>query len=403
MKQKLQDLILLLKKERKYQLLVIAAIVAVVWSTFQSSNSSRNVQRQASAKQTQLGAGNTSNDETVRDLVRAFRGDIERLSSESRSTKVELDKTRQEMDNNNQRVTDIFKRVLEKMAEQDQSAKQSAANAAMIGSVSSPGVENLVDPADPANGSMVSLASARPPGIDEFSVASAPIIAPPPPPTPRKIAVVGSGDHVRVKLIGAVNAATDGTPYPVLFKVVGDVTGPNGSSLPLGEALVVAAAQGSLSDQRVLYRLNELNLSYPDGSRNVIEIDGWVVGEDGIAGMEGVLIDPIGKAIAGSGMAGLIEGAGRGLQAKNVTNRYDPWGGNQVEITGDEGAYAAGEGLASASRTWSRLIENRIAKLVPVVQVYSGREATAIFSRSFQIKGLIEAYQIAEDSDTSLD
>ena len=80
--------------------------------------------------------------------------------------------------------------------------------------------------------------------------------------------------------------------------------GPDGNAVPLGEARIIAAAQGSLTDSRVLFRLTRLSIRLPSGKRKEFPIDGWIVGEDGIRGLEGVLIDPIGKAIVGAGMAG---------------------------------------------------------------------------------------------------
>ena len=116
---------------------------------------------------------------------------------------------------------------------------------------------------------------------------------------------------MRVKLLAGVNAPTDGTPYPVVLKLLGNVMGPDGNTIPLGEARLIAAAQGSLTDSRVLFRLTRLSIRLPNGRRKEFAIDGWVVGEDGIRGMSGVLIDPIGKAIGGAAMAGVRAASGR--------------------------------------------------------------------------------------------
>jgi hypothetical protein len=214
------------------------------------------------------------------------------------------------------------------------------------------------------------------------------------------------GDSVRVKLLAGVNAPTDGTPYPVVLKLVGDVMGPDGNSVPLGEARIIAAAQGSLTDARVLFRLTRLSLRLPNGKRREFPIDGWIVGEDGIRGMEGVLIDPIGKAIVGAGMAGGLAGLGQGIAAANVQNRVYANGNTQSSVnTNDIPAYAGGVALSSAATEWQQIIRDRLAQLVPVVQVLSGREATAVFSQSLAIPELLE--QLDEEDPavvfTSLD
>jgi conjugal transfer pilus assembly protein TraB len=204
------------------------------------------------------------------------------------------------------------------------------------------------------------------------------------------------GDSVRIKMLAGVNAPTDGTPYPVVLKLIGDVTGPDGNSVPLGEARLIAAAQGSLTDSRVLLRLTRLSIRLPNGRRKEFAVDGWVVGEDGIRGMEGVLIDPIGKAIAGAGMAGGLAGLGNGIaMASRDTLTYSSGAQNSTIDTSKLPQYAGGIAMASAATEWQQIIKDRVSQLVPVVQVLSGREATAVFSQSLAIPDLLE--QVDED------
>jgi hypothetical protein len=145
----------------------------------------------------------------------------------------------------------------------------------------------------------------------------------------------------------------------------------------------------------------------PNGRRKEFGVDGWVVGEDGIRGMEGVLIDPIGKAIAGAGFAGGLAGLGQGLAAANTVNRFGV--GNTADTSfvkdGQMPEYAAGMALSSSAREYSAIIRERLAQLVPVVQVLSNREATAVFSQSLAIPDLLEQLDEEESSVvyTSLD
>jgi hypothetical protein len=196
---------------------------------------------------------------------------------------------------------------------------------------------------------------------------------------------------VRVKLLAGVNAPTDGTPYPVMLKLVSDVGGPDGSSIPLGEARVIAAAQGSLTDQRALFRLTTINVQLPSGEQKVIDVDGWIVGEDGIRGMPGVLIDPIGKAIAGSAFVGALSGFGNGLQMMNQQTFQNGQGGFTTQNLGSAAEAGGGGAAVGAAREWNTIIRDRLQNLTPHVQVLSGREATAVFARSFTVEGLYEA------------
>ncbi|RIL05043.1 MAG: hypothetical protein DCC75_12065 [Proteobacteria bacterium] len=328
-----------------------------------------------------------SANEAYEDLVVRFNKDIEGLSGAVHETKVALETQIQQSKDYEARTAEIFKRILERMAE----------------------TEAAVTNANLQNASPVDVGDGRDPSADlddedelETIGFDEPVVAPPAPPEKAKIAFVAAGDSVRVKLLAGVNAPTDGTPYPVVFKLNSDVYGPDGSSLPLGEARLIAASQGSLTDSRALFRLSSLNLRFPDGRRRVLPIDGWVVGEDGIRGMEGVLIDPIGKAIGGAMMAGGLDGLGVGLSSGQVST-YSSYYGSQSVLTGDESKYAAGRALSSAAREWGSIIRERANMMVPHVEVLSGREGTAVFSKSFEITDLYEALEEDSNQFASLD
>jgi hypothetical protein len=121
--------------------------------------------------------------------------------------------------------------------------------------------------------------------------------------------------------------------------------------------------------------------------------------------MEGVLIDPIGKAIAGAAMAGGLGGLGEGMRAANTdTLTYSNGSQSRTVDSSQIPAFAGGVALSSAATEWQQIIRDRIRILVPVVQVLSGREATAVFSQSLAIPDLLEA--VDEDPSvvyTSLD
>jgi hypothetical protein len=410
MKQRFQDFILLIQNDRRYLIGMVVAVVGLGWAIV--SGNKPNTPRQTRVAQAQqVGTGSTAPTEVADDLLRAFKNEVDTLKSESKENRVQLEKTQKELNDMASQSAEIMKKMLERMVENENTTRSAIAATGTTGGTGLAGAEDIDgaggDPSDPGQ-AMASMgtggtADTSGGGIEEFGGSAPAMVAPPPAPTPKRVAVVGAGDHVRVKLLGAVNASTDGTPYPVLFKLSGDVRGPNDSSLSLGEGYVIAAAQGSLSDSRAMFRLTSLNIAYPDGRRNVMEVDGWIVGEDGINGMEGVLIDPIGKAIGASGMSGFLEGVGQAFQSRNVQQNVGVFGGSTITVTGSEGEFAAGRGLSEATRTWSRIVENRVNKLVPVVQVLSGREATAVFARSFKVPELIEAYQTEEDAYSSVD
>lgn len=388
MSQKLKDLTTRIKSERKYLVLAIIGLVlflAIVFSVTTGPSGKRKV---ATKKKGEDLTSTLAQKEAYQDIITRFNTDLQGLRDESKVARQETQELKKSMKEYEERTAAIFQTIIKNMNQQGPSGPKA---------VDVPDASNQ-DQSGSSIDTSLSEQELESFGPDQKQV------APPPQPAPQKVAFIGAGDSVRVKLLAGVNAPTDGTPYPVVFKLLSDVYGPDGSMLPLGEARLIAAAQGSLTDSRALFRLTSLNIRLPDGRRKVLRADGWIVGEDGIRGMSGVLIDPIGKAIGGTAFAGALQGAGEGIAAANSTVRTDlDSGASTVAITGDIGSYAAGKGASSAAREWSSIIRDRLSEMVPVVQVLSGREATAVFAKNLTVSGLYEALEDEDSSASALD
>ncbi len=182
--------------------------------------------------------------------------------------------------------------------------------------------------------------------------------------------VITPGDAVSVTLLTGVNAPVDGTPYPVVFKLDGPITGANGEQIELKDARLIAAAQGSESDSRALFRLTKLAIRQADGSRKVVDIDGWIVGEDGIRGTPGKLEDKLGRLIASTG----------DLQRRMALGE---------ESAATENLSPDASALVAASNQLSAQLLNRYEKLVPVVSVNAGKNLSAVFSKSSDLSSLV--------------
>ncbi len=380
MSQFLKDLGLKLRHDRKTQVCAGLAVVAIAFVVLNDGNAPRRM-RQNPKPQVSVGANDP--DERWKDLVDRFTKNLTELNAKTDTLTEEMNRQKEDMKNMEVTTSEIFKKILERLAEvQNNNPTQTVVNTAP---------ENLGDVTDSGMGSGVS-----PDELSGIGDAPAVAIAPPPQPSRPRLAALMPGDSVRVKLLAGVNAPTDGTPYPVVLKLIGDVVGPDGNTVPLGEARIIAAAQGSLTDHRVLMRLTRLSIRLPNGRRKEFQIDGWIVGEDGIRGMEGVLQDPLGAAIAGAGAAGALSGIGRGLAAASQnTLTYSNGTQSQTVDASNIPQYAAGLGAASAANEWSQIIKDRLGQMVPVVQVLSGREVTAVFSQSLAIPDLLE--QVDDD------
>ena len=107
--------------------------------------------------------------------------------------------------------------------------------------------------------------------------------------------------------------------------------------------------------------------------------------------MSGMLIDPLGKALMGAGIAAGVQGFGQGLELSNSTTTNNGFlGMSSTQVTGSPLEFAAGKAIQGMGREYSGIIRDRLAEMVPVVQVLSGRQATAVFARSVKIPGLFQ-------------
>ena len=407
LKQKLKDLQLLLKEDRKAQVIAVCLFLAVFYvMTADDSKKKRrrfgNSAAYESVESEELGSAVTAESESYKDLITAFNVELKELKKEQGTIVSQLNDRRKETEEYEARVAEIFKRILERMADQEVRAAEAG-----MGGIVDPGSGMLspIEIVDSEEQGEIAYeqadgAYAAAPVPDEQLEAFGAIgdesaVAPPLLPEEVKTAIIGTGDNVRIKLIAGVNAPTDGTPYPVLFKLTGNVIGPDGSSLPLGEARLIAAAQGSLSDSRAIFRLTDLSIRMPNGSREIVPVDGWVVGEDGLRGMLGILIDPIGKHIAGAAIGGGVAGIGQALTQAQQTTVQGEFGLQQV-FTGNQAEFAAGQAITGAAGQWNQIIQGRLQQLTPQVQVKSGRTATAIFSAPVAVPGLFEQLEDQE-------
>lgn len=416
-KHKIADLQVLLKNDRKTQAIAVIGLLMVLFVMFYDDGRGR---RQVSDNITPLntGAGETTDYELSSDILTRFNTDLGRLED----TTIKNAKMIEDLSGNiavyEDRTAQIFKKILERISEID--SNTNVGNASGSAYPEAPYYEDSYTadsrnrnadaagkydaagsfvPATAAGGALPPVIAGADPdeGLESFGDPDFDVDVATGEPEPNRIAVIGPGDSVRIKLLAGVNAPTDGRPYPVVMKLIGDVTGPDGTQLPLGEARITAAAQGSITDQRAQFRLDKMNIRLPTGEIREVAVDGWIVGEDGILGMPGVLIDPFPKILGGAVLAGGIGGIGSALQASNITTNQNNQGGITSAVTGNTLEFGAGQGISDGAQLWQEYIREKANEFTPVVKVFSNREATAIFSQSVEIPGLYEALGNTED------
>lgn len=395
MKQQLEDLKLLLKNDKRILAaagFIIVVLLFLVFSEDQRTPRPARGDRAGTSKSSNPGMGS---EEQFADLIIAFKQDIESQKKQSAEMVSQLQRTEADAKDFKQRTAGIFETLTDKFEQVQRDLDQLAAAVnrgnADVGTQAPPTVEGPDE--------------LVPEWFDEKEPAGRPEE-----PRPLRVSVIAPGDSVPVELLTGVNAPTDGTPYPVVFKLGGDITGPDGSSLNLGEGRIIAAAQGSESDSRALFRLTQLSLRHPSGRRSVVEVDGWIVGEDGIRGMQGRLEDKLGRLIMATAVISGVAAAGQRLQRNTGALFGGGFGGGfdrnnppGFTLQGQDFQFAAASAVTDASNRLGQVLLRRYESLIPVVEVLSGRGAVAIFSKPAEIAVLDDEGSITSASYSGID
>ena len=211
MNQKLEDIKLLLKNDRR---IAVAAgfivVVFVVWLLVTSGGQSGN-RRQVRIKPTgdasEMGSDPTT---AYGDLIVAFKNDIETSKAERREMFDTLVRNNKDFEQHKERVTGIFETLVDRF-EQLSREVDALAVALRTREENIPlETERVLDGPD---------------GLNSFGPEEPEVTEPPQEPQPLRVSVIAPGDTVPVELITGVNAPVDGTPYPVVFRFLGPITG----------------------------------------------------------------------------------------------------------------------------------------------------------------------------------
>ncbi|RMD85889.1 MAG: hypothetical protein D6808_04435 [Candidatus Dadabacteria bacterium] len=136
---------------------------------------------------------------------------------------------------------------------------------------------------------------------------------------------------------------------------------------------------------------------------STLYVDGWIVGEDGIRGMKGRLVDYLGEAIGAATAVGAAQGLAAGVSAAKTTRFIGNEGTLTTLAKGETAELVAASAISGGLDKWGDIIKDRVNQMVPYVEVLSGREATAVFAKSIVIDGLFEALEDQENAFASLD
>ncbi len=200
---------------------------------------------------------------------------------------------------------------------------------------------------------------------------------------------IKAGDTVQAKLLGGVVVST-GTknaenPKPVVMEIIDSSNLPEWFSRNEKKCRVIGSCFGSISDERIYIRLETLSCSSRDGF-DIWEqqIDGWVAGEDGRAGVRGTVVIKDRELMMNSLLGGVLGGAASTIgQMAGGTSSFNPMTGdvNKNQKISSLLQQSGGAGISGALDRYAKYYIERAEMLEPVIQVSSNRTVDIIFKR----------------------
>jgi len=210
-----------------------------------------------------------------------------------------------------------------------------------------------------------------------------------------KEAFIPSGSIIQGVLLSGLDAPTGSkaakNPVPALVRIKHDAILPNRFAQDVKECFVIVSGHGSLSTERANLRSERLSCVRPDGGVIETSLDGWVIGEDGKAGMRGRLVSKQGRVIANSLIAGVLSGLAGSFQPKTVPMlNITPGSTMQYQYPTPEGVLS-GAGLGGANKALERIAEYYLEmadEIFPIIEIDAGRKMTIVLVRGTKLKML---------------
>lgn len=196
---------------------------------------------------------------------------------------------------------------------------------------------------------------------------------------------IPSGSFMRAVLLGGLDAPTGGqaqnNPWPVLLRVQDNAFLPNRFRAKVKECFLLGSGYGDISSERAYLRLESLSCVLNNGEVVDTNAKGYVVGEDGKAGMRGRLVSKQGQVLANALLAGIASGIGQAFQQSATTYSTSALGTVGTVETDKQFQAGIGAGVGRALDRLSQYYINLAEKMFPIIEVDAGRVVDVVLTK----------------------
>jgi conjugal transfer pilus assembly protein TraB len=185
------------------------------------------------------------------------------------------------------------------------------------------------------------------------------------------------------------SATTQKNPVPTTLRVKTVAMLPNEYRVNVKECFVLASGYGSLSSERAILRTESISCVRNDGKIIESKIEGYIVGEDGRAGMRGRLVSKQGQMIAKTLVAGGLSGIAQGLTPQSVPQLNLNPGDTVSTQTADASSIlqtGVAKGFSTSANEVAKFYMEMAREMTPVVEVDAGRKVTIMLVKGFELK-----------------
>jgi conjugal transfer pilus assembly protein TraB len=199
---------------------------------------------------------------------------------------------------------------------------------------------------------------------------------------------IPAGAFAKAVLLGGVDASTSiqasQDPRPVLLRFLDPGTLPRRFKSDLEGCHALAATYGDISSERVFMRLEKLScVERRTGEVIEIPVQGYIAGEDGRAGVRGVVVDRAGENMRNAMIGGFVGSMGNFLGQKQNPMTFTASGFGQAAplSTTDMLKSGAAKGASGALEKYADFYIKRAEQMQPVIQVAAGRVVDIVFTQ----------------------
>ena len=199
-----------------------------------------------------------------------------------------------------------------------------------------------------------------------------------------------AGSFAKAVLLGGVDASTALTsssdPRPILIRLIDRGTLPRKFQSDLKDCHIVGSGYGDLSSERVFARLEKLTcVERVSGEIIETEVAGYVTGEDGRAGIKGIVVEKGRGYLAKSVLGGVLQGVA-GVFNPSQPAVINPMGAFiPKRSTSDKFNEGMMSGASSSMDRLSKYYIDRAESIQPIIQIESGRIVDVVFTEGADI------------------